>query len=108
MSHSKPLRFVAFFQALGFLAVLVLPLAATNFQAGHQRSDSENRDLNDFPKWEWTPAAMDAFPSKFEAAFNDHFGFRALFTRWHSLAKVYGLNVSPDEKVTLGKEGWLF
>ena len=108
MSNPKPLHFAAIFQALGFLAVLVLPLTATNFHAAHQHSDTENRDLNDFPAWEWNHAALDAFPSKFEAAFNDHFGFRAVFTRWHSLIKVYVLGVSPVDKVVLGKKEWLY
>lgn len=108
MSNPKPLQFAAIFQILGFLALLVLPLTATNFRAPHQRSDTEYRDLNDFPAWEWNQAALDAFPKKFDDAFNDHFGFRSLFTRLHSLFKVYVLGVSPVDKVVLGKQEWLY
>jgi hypothetical protein len=108
MSHPKSLQLTAILQILGFVAVLVLPLAATHFHAVHQRSDMENRDLNDFPAWEWNRAALDAFPAKFEAAFNDHFGFRDVFTRWHSLIKVYVLGMSPVDKVILGKQEWLY
>jgi len=108
MSNPKSLQLTAILQILGFVAVLVLPLAATNFHAVHQRSDVEKRDLNDFPAWEWNRAALDAFPAKFEAAFNDHFGFRDVFTRWHSLIKVYVLGMSPVDKVILGKQEWLY
>lgn len=108
MSHPKPLQFAAIFQILGFVAALVLPLAATNFHAVQQRSEMENRDLNSFPVWAWNRAALDTFPAKFEAAFNDHFGFRGVFTHWHSLIKVYGLGMSPVDKVVLGKGEWLY
>lgn len=108
MSNPKSVHFAAFLLVLGFLVVLVLPLATTDFRATQKFSVQENRELNEFPDWRGTDASRGTFPKRFDAAFNDHFGFRALFTRWHSLLKVYVFGVSPVEKVVLGKQEWLY
>lgn len=108
MSNPKPLQFAAVLQIAVFLAVLVLPLANTNFHAKRQRSQTENRNLNAFPKFKWKAASLNTYPIKFEAAFNDHFGFRSLLTRWHALLKMRVFGVSPLERVILGKDDWLY
>ncbi len=90
------------------MALLVLPLAATDFREIQKFSIQENRELNDFPEWKWTDASLNAFPKQFDAAFNDRFGFRALFTRWHSMVKFFGFGVSPVAKVVAGKQNWLY
>jgi len=108
MSNPKPVRFAAAFLVLGFLCALVLPLAKTDFTGVPKNSETENRPLNAFPAWSWKWADIDTFPARFEAAFNDHFGFRALLVRWHSRFKLRGLGVSPSKEVILGKQGWLF
>lgn len=53
-------------------------------------------------------AALAEFPARFEAYFNDHFGFRARLIRWLALAEVRGLGVSSSPDVILGRDGWLF
>jgi len=92
----------------GFLAALILPLAGTDFKEREKTSQTENRKLNEFPAWSWDGKALDAFPAKFDAAFNDHFGFRSLLVRWHGLFNLHCLGISPTENVVLGKQGWLY
>lgn len=68
----------------------------------------ENRNLAELPNWEWSIPAIAAFPQRFEAYYNDRFGFRTTLIRWHNWVKLRGLGVSGSEKVIIGKEGWLF
>ena len=49
-----------------------------------------------------------SFPKMYEAYFNDHFGFRHSLIRLNSLMKMEFLKTSPEKKVILGKDGWLF
>lgn len=108
MSNPKPLKFAAALLTVSFLLALVLPLIKADFGASPEVSLAENRNLNAFPRWSWEWKAMDAFPAKFEAAFNDRFGFRALLVRWHSRLMLRGLGVSPSKDVIMGKQGWLY
>jgi hypothetical protein len=65
------------------------------------------------------------FPIRFEAWFNDRFGFRDDFIRWHNLAQIKWLGTPPisysgneqllantagrvSNQVIAGKSGWLF
>jgi len=102
------LKCAALLLILGFLTVLTLPLATTDFRSAQTISQSENRTLNAFPAWPKDWKALETFPVQFEAAFNDHFGFRNVLVRWHSRFKVSCLGVSPAQDVVLGKEGWLY
>jgi len=103
------LKVAAAFLMVGFFGTLVLPLAVTDFRYVPTISKTEKRMLNAFPAWSWNGEALDQFPAKFEAAFNDHFGFRNLLVLWHSHFKLYCLGVSPVEDVVLGrKKEWLY
>ncbi len=69
---------------------------------------SENRTRNDYPLLEWTASSLSTYPTRFEGAFNDNFGFRALLVQWQALAKFYWLKMSPSRKVIRGREGWFY
>ena len=103
---SKALRACALFSAICFFATLLLPVADIFFKISPKVELSENRRKAEYPELKWD--ALDAYPTKFEAAFNDQFGFRPLLVRWHSLLKYHWLGVSPSRLVVLGKEGWLY
>jgi len=93
---------------LGFLVVLVLPLATTDFPTTPTISACEKRTLKPFPEWSWQRKALKAFPTRFENAFNDHFGFRNPLVRLHSRIKIFCFGVSPVRDMVMGKEGWLY
>lgn len=50
---------------------------------------------------------LSAFPNEFNRYYADHFGFRDPFVKSYNFLK-YTLGDSPSNKVTLGKDGWLF
>ncbi|MBI3986210.1 MAG: hypothetical protein HY343_04795 [Lentisphaerae bacterium] len=84
-----------------FLAIIVLPLVTDV-----SLEETEKRKLAEPPKFEWRTAT--AFPKKFDAYFNDRFGFRGVFIRINNLMKVKVFGRSPIDKVIVGKEGWLY
>jgi alginate O-acetyltransferase complex protein AlgJ len=91
-----------------FLAVLVLPSVETLLHFGPHIELPEKRTLQVYPRFKWNKKALLSFPARFEAAFNDRFGFRAFLVRTQALAKFYWLHMSPSSKVVLGRDGWLY
>jgi hypothetical protein len=91
-----------------FLAALVLPSAETLLHFGPHIELPEKRTLQVYPQFKWNKKALLSFPARFEAAFNDRFGFRAFLVRTQALAKFYWLHMSPSSKVVVGRDGWLY
>ena len=91
-----------------FVLAIVLPLAAKMVRPDRAVAAQENRRLARFPKLDLKSGTWTVFPAAFEKYYDDQFGFRDLFIRWHHLIKLRLLGVSPSPKVVLGKDGWLF
>ena len=91
-----------------FLAMLWLPFADQQFGLDKATASQEKRRMARMPKWRWESSFIDQFPQAFEDYYNDNFGFRNLFIRTHNRVKYELLGVSPNPKVWIGKEGWLF
>jgi alginate O-acetyltransferase complex protein AlgJ len=53
-------------------------------------------------------ADLAALPARFEAHFDDHFGFRNSLVLAHSIVKTRWLGVSPSDRVVLGSDDWLY
>ncbi len=112
-----------FDQTLGVLFVVAiwLPLLGGVLGIGSM-ADSEKRVLAPLPSFvpdeeelAMAETALDAYvitvralPRRFEAFYDDHFGFRTSLIRAHGLVKYHLLRTSPSSKVVLGKDGWLF
>ena len=91
-----------------FLAVITLPAAGKLLDLAPNGIHDEKRALAEFPEPPRNATALRSWPVRFERYFDDHFGFRDRLIRWHNVAKVRLLNVSPSPRVLLGKRGWLF
>jgi alginate O-acetyltransferase complex protein AlgJ len=91
-----------------FLTMMVLPVAVTLAHREPAASEQENRNLSRLPTVAWSAKSINDFPASFEAYYNDHFGLRNQFIRWHHLWKLRVLNVSPSPAVVLGQQGWMF
>ena len=105
----RPLSLISSaFLSVCFVVILVLPVAKNLLHLGPDIELQEKRSLQKYPvfKWEWK--ALLSYPLRFEAAFNDHFGFREILVRTQALAKFYWLHMSPSSKVVLGRDGWLY
>jgi alginate O-acetyltransferase complex protein AlgJ len=91
-----------------FLLLITVPLAGMIFGFDRSFVLEENRVLATRPGFKPTRRAMAAFPAKFEAYFNDQFGFRKRLIYWLAVVKVSGLRVTSTPGVTLGRDGWLY
>jgi hypothetical protein len=94
---------------LFFVAAIAVPLLA--LIAGWDLRDGakdEKRMPTPFPAWSWTPAELVTYPQRFDAWFQDHFGFRRLLIRGHSMLSYYVLYTAPSPKVVVGRDGWLY
>jgi hypothetical protein len=68
----------------------------------------ENRMLARWPGWPRNFAQAKQFSDKFLAHFRDHFGFRNLMIRGVALARYSGIGQRNENRVIVGKDGWLF
>jgi hypothetical protein len=68
----------------------------------------ENRNLAKRPVLTLSRQNISSLPARFEAYFNDQFGYRKRLIYWLALVKVQGLGVSSTPGVTVGKCGWLY
>jgi hypothetical protein len=91
-----------------FLCAVGLPLATK--LCGWQGATvlQEKRRLAERPPLRLEPAALAAFPSRFDAYYADRFGLRPELVRWHGIAQLEWLGVSPRPDVLAGKDGWLY
>ena len=91
---------------LWFMLLLFLPLADTVLHISPPIAIKEKRTLAAKPQfdlqrpWEYLV--------KFEAYFNDHFGFRSQLVQTHNLLTYWLFRTSPLPKVIVGRQGWLF
>lgn len=92
-----------------FLAGITLPFLGSLFGAGQDNlSNMEKRRPAALPEIKFDIPALVEFPGRFDAYYNDHFGFRGVLVRLHNELKTRLLCVSPTGRVLLGKDGWLF
>ena len=91
-----------------FLYLIYAPLMMTDFSSQTAWSSTEKRRLAELPALDLKPGTLATFPSRFEAYFNDHFGYRNLFIRrYNRIMKKYFAK-SPVPNVLFGKNNWLF
>jgi alginate O-acetyltransferase complex protein AlgJ len=91
-----------------FFGLLWLPLVATTLGLNLGAPTSENRALAPPPPLEWSEQAVKEFPRRFEAWYDDHFGFRDTLVRQYHRAHFGWLGIADPEKVVKGKSDWLY
>ncbi len=95
------------FSAL-FLLALLLPLCTTSLKQGDV-SEKENRTLAAFPRLldSRGKISLHEVPA-FESWFNDHIGFRSVFSETVSRVMLNVFHSSPSKFVHIGRDGWYF
>ena len=91
-----------------FVIMICLPLLGLVLGLDRRFVLEENRNLAARPALKLDRATLGALSSRFEAYFNDHFGFRKRLIYWLAISKVHGLGVTSTSMVTLGSSGWLY
>ncbi len=99
-----PSRTLHYAIIITFLSGIFLPLF---FVHNKKESPLEKRELAPFPLERQDRQNLATFLLKFEAFYNDHFGFRDALVYAYSWLNMQ-LGFSPSSKVIVGKEGWLF
>ena len=94
---------------LAFILILCLPIIFFN-KASNKVSVTENRYLASFPKIfnEYGEIEIVGLRSGIESWLNDNIGFRDQFVKLHTKISFDYFNMSPSEKVEIGKDGWYF
>ena len=77
------------------------------FQGNLDTTNYENRELREAPEIRTFEDYM-VFPAKFEAFFSDRIPFRNNLILLKSATDYYAFGMSPNPKVIVGKDGWLF
>ncbi len=104
MAHGKKSNLLF---AVLFIVVCSLPLLATLApDLNRGGALNEKRELASLPDLKSMSAAE--IPAAYEGWFNDHFGFRGLLVRMHSLFHYRIFNASSAPQVLPGRDGWLF
>jgi len=93
---------------VAFISGIWMPLAQNLVDIDMGSTLIENRKLAAFPDAPDSLASFDSYPQKFEAYFNDHFGFRNTLVFLNNLAQVKLFGNSSNARVIIGKEGWLY
>jgi hypothetical protein len=92
---------------LCFLGIMLLPLTDMIWHYVPESKNHEQRQLAPLPVL--CKDSLSVFAKRFEAYFNDHFGYRDYFVQLSSAIKFYVFGASPvPEKVAVGKHNWLF
>ena len=92
-----------------FLLLLFLPVCLTGIaEEVMPGSLEEKRTLAELPRFPNGVDAIETFPRRFEAYYNDHFHFRDILIRSYNRLKLKILKKSPHRDVLIGKDGWLF
>jgi hypothetical protein len=91
-----------------FLAVIGLPLFCKLIHVEPTRPVREFRALAEQPPLPRDRSTIAAYPEKFEAYFNDHFGLRSVLIRGMHTVKGRWLGVSTAANVLRGTDGWLY
>lgn len=89
-----------------FLFVLFLPIADNLIRIFPDTYLLENRQLAAFPVM--TQGNIAKFQKDFESFYNDNFGLRKYLIKANNMLIVRLFSVSPNTKVVLGKEKWLY
>jgi hypothetical protein len=92
---------------LGFAVLILLPLA---FFSGKPWSDPFFENRKSAPPTGWPRSAQEwrSLPGRFEAFFNDSFGYRADLIALRNRIDRQIFGISPVTAVMQGKDGWLF
>jgi alginate O-acetyltransferase complex protein AlgJ len=92
-----------------FLAALVTPMFGSVVGIGIDKEEERRFEAwNAFPAWSWRPKKLFRYPAALQTYYNARFAFRGVLMRSHAWLKIKLFNVSSTDRVTIGKDGWLF
>lgn len=91
-----------------FIFILALPSLDNLFKIAPIKQLFEKRTAATMPKLPQNIAQLKEFPEKFEAFYNDNYGFRKSLVLLNSKIMDDIFNESPDARAVIGKNDWLY
>ena len=91
-----------------FFLIIFSPAVGTLLGLKNVISESENRNLNEMPQFDFSDQSFADYTKKLEAFLNDHFGFRNQLIKLNNNIVISLFHKSPLKKVLIGKKGWLY
>jgi alginate O-acetyltransferase complex protein AlgJ len=92
-----------------FLVIIAVP--GLGLALGVDRatiSESEMRELADWPEWSWTRKGLAAWPDAFQTYFEDHFTLRNWLINRRASFLWHRFGTTSSDTVIGGKQDWLF
>lgn len=106
---ARPLsKLEAIFSIALFAAAICLPLIKQLTVGEAETASVEGRRMAPRPIFQLKSKTLEKYPAKFQAYYDDHFGFRAALLKAGNFIKLRWLRISPSADVVLGKNGWLY
>ena len=106
MNQSRTINFFNLILELIFVCFIFLPLFGYIFELDVSGDLGEKRALARCPSFKQD--TLQTIPEKFDAFYEDHFGFRSSLIQGHNWLKYKFLKSGSVGKVLLGRDGWLF
>jgi alginate O-acetyltransferase complex protein AlgJ len=107
MTSARTPRFWLWLRVVLFALTIAAPAARMAVRAAADETLGEKRTLASRPGLPGDLAGFESFPGRFDAWFDDHFGFRGPLVRtYHRL--MGRLLRGHNDRVIVGRDGWLF
>ena len=106
MKQSRTINFFDLILEVIFVCFIFLPLFGYIFELDVSGDLGEKRAKARFPSFKQD--TLRTIPEKFDAFYEDHFGFRSSLIQGHNWLKYKFLKSGSVGKVLLGRDGWLF
>lgn len=91
-----------------FALILALPTLDSVFHFSPVKELFEKRKPSEMPDFPSSFSDVLEFPKKFDAFFNDNYGMRKSLISFYSAMMDKIFDESPDSRVVVGEEGWLY
>ena len=92
-----------------FLVIIAVPGLGLALGLDRARiSESEMRELADWPEWSWTRKDLAAWPDAFQTYFEDHFTLRNWLINRRASFLWHRFGTTSSDTVIGGKQDWLF
>ena len=91
-----------------FVLFLFLPILGNVFGISIVRDLFEKRQAASKPALPKNMSELETFPRQFDRYYNDNYGFRKFLISVNGTMMDKIFNESPDDRVLVGKDGWLY
>lgn len=97
---------LSFLYCIIFVIMIILPPITIYIFGGKDQENSENREMTKLPNL--TLENIGEYPKEYDKYYEDNMPFRSYLIYAKGFLDLKLFNQSPNDKVIIGKDGWLF